>query len=497
MNRNPPIAVLLAAIFCLCPAAAAVAQAVNGSLVDVANAAGFNALERAAARANQATYNQLVETCANGAGTGCTQSDLVVFENTRELVETANELLGSGSTRFSLGVDAEGLGFALRWTAAEELAGQGSATTKFAASQLSALSTRLAVLRWGVSGLRSAQNDGTHDKTDDGDILLARVGRTARGSGASADVPEDFARWGSFVDGSFGYGSKDPTDLEDAFDFDGEELTVGIDYRFTASVVAGVILGYSNKEIDFDSSLSIVDGGIKSDGFSALVFGMFETEHFYASLSLGYQALTHDTTRRITYPSINPTVESVDSTASSDTDSAALLATANLGYSLRLGAFSIDPVVDVSYSDTTIDAFTETSVDNLDTTTANDPFNLRVGEQSIDSLDVAPSLKLQYVFTPKFGVLIPFVIGRYHFELSDDARRISSRYADALGQLVGNSGSDFEVSTDAPDDKYYTLAGGCSIVLPHGLNGFVQYLEVFDYDAYKNAVITAGFRFEF
>lgn len=495
MSRQRPAAVTLAAILSSFPAAVLAQSApVTGSLVDIANAGGFNALERAAARANQASYNLLVGSCANGVGEGCSQSDLVVFQNTRELVETANELLGSGSTQFSLGVDAEGLGFALRWTAAEELAGQGSSTTKFAASQLSALSTRLAVLRWGVSGLRSASNAGT----DDGDILLARVGRTApAGGGASADVPGDFSRWGSFVDGSFGYGSKDPTDLEDAFDFDGEELTVGIDYRFTSAVVAGFILGYSNKEIDFDSSLSIVDGGIKSDGMSAIVFGMFESEHFYVSGSLGYQALAHDVTRRITYPSINPTVRSVDSTARSDTDSASLLATANLGYSLRLRAFSIDPAVDVSYSDTKIDAFTETSVDNLNPDTTNDPFNLRIGEQSIESLDVAPSLKLQYVLTPKFGVVIPFVIGRYHFELSDDARRISSRYADALGQLIASDASDFEVSTDVPDDEYYTLAGGFTVVLPHGLNGFMQYLEVFDYDAYKDRVITAGFRFEF
>lgn len=498
MKRHPKAVVIAAALvagllsaLCTLEVRAQSSEPVNGSLVDIANSANFNALERAAARANQASYNQLIGTCANGVGPSCSQSDLVVFENTRELVETANELLGSGSTRFSLGLDEEGLGFALRWTAAEELAGQGSATTKFAASQLSALSTRLAVLRWGVSGLRTANNT-----SDDGDILLAGVRRTA-GGGASSDVPSEFSRWGSFIDGSFGYGSKDPTDLEDAFDFDGSEVTVGVDYRFRPSLVAGLIAGYSSKEIDFDSSRSIVDGGIESDGFSLIVYGMLEGDHAYMSASLGYQALTHDTTRRITYPSLNPTVGSVDSTARSSTDSASFLATANAGYSLRFGAFSIDPVLDISYSDTSVDAFTETSIDNLDPNGANDPFNLQVGKQSIESLDLAPSLKLQYVFTPKFGVIIPYIIGRYHFELSDDARTISSRYADALGELLGAGGSDFAVSTDVPDDEYYTLAGGCTLVLPHGLNGFVQYLDVLGFDAYSDSVITAGFRFEF
>lgn len=484
----------LVVIFCVAASGSALAQtaAESTSLVEIAEIANFNVLEQAAARANQATYNRLFDTCSAGVTTACTTNDFVVFENTRELVETANELLGSGSTRYSLGLDAEGLGFALRWTAAEEMAGQGSATTKFAASQLSALSTRLSVLRWGVSGLRTVDNADTS-----GGVLVAATSNAARGGGASADVPESFPRWGSFIDGSFGYGSKDPTDLEDAFDFDGQEVTVGVDYRFTASLVAGAIFGYSTKEIDFDSSRSIVDGGIESDGFSALLFGMLEGSNLYASASIGYQQLTHDTTRRITYPSINPAVPSVDSTARSSTDSGSILATANAGYSFRLGAFSIDPAVDVVYTDTTVDAFTESSVDNLNPATANDPFNMHVGEQSIESLDVAPSMKLQYVFTPDFGVIVPYLVGRYHFQLSDDARAISARYADAIGDLLGVAETDFAVRTDPPDEEYYTLAGGFTVVLPHGLNGFVQYLEVFDFEAYTDAVITAGFRFEF
>ena len=485
--------ILVALAVLSAPAYVSAQTASSGSLVDLADSAGFNLLERAAARANQATYNLLVGVCANGVGPQCSDSELVVFENTRELVQTANELLGRGPTQYSLGLDSEGLGFALRWTAAEEMAGQGSATTRFAASQLSALSTRLSVLRWGVSGLRTVSNH-----SDDGTgTLMASAGAQRRGGGASADMPTDFPRWGSFIDGSFGYGSKDPTDLEDAFDFDGKEATVGVDYRFSPAFVAGVILGYSDKRIDFDSRLSIVDGGIDSDGFSAMLFGMLEGQNAYASASVGYQRLTHDTTRRITYPSVNPSVEAVDSTATSTAHSGALLGTANAGYSWRIRAFSIDPVVDVTYSKTTVDAFTETSVDNLNPGSGNDPFNLRIGKQSIESIDVAPSLKLQYALTPRFGVIIPYAIGRYHFELSDDARVISARYADALNELLAVPESDFAVSTDKPDKEYYTVAAGFSVVLPHGLNGYAQYLKVFDLDAYSDAVITAGFRYEF
>ncbi|HEY4366081.1 MAG TPA: autotransporter outer membrane beta-barrel domain-containing protein [Steroidobacteraceae bacterium] len=489
-----PIALCLA--LGLVGAAPVALSQVTGSLVDVASAGNFNALERAAALANQATYNQLVTTC--GVGQNCSPGDLVVFENTRELVDTANELLGSGSTQFSLGLDSEGLGFALRWTAAEEMAAQGSSTTKFAASQLSALATRIAALRWGVKGLRRADaselsSDTRMARNRDDDIS----GGGSGGGGASADATGDYDRWGGFADGSFGYGSKDPTDLEDAFAFDGQEVTAGLDYRFSSAFVAGVILGYSDKEVDFDSARSIVDGGIVSDGFSAILFAMLEGDKAFLTASVGYQRLQHDVKRRITYPSLNPTVESVDSTARSSSNSSSVLATLGAGYAMRLGAFSIEPSLDATYSNTTVDAFTETSVDNLNPDVDNDPFNLRVGKQSIESLDVAPGIKLQYVFAPKFGALIPYLVGRYHMELSDDARVISAQYADAIGQIGSIAGSNFAVSTDVPDDRYYTVAGGMTVAFGSGLNGFVQYLKVFELDNYTDAVITGGFRYEF
>lgn len=481
---------LLAGLGLLSASCIVAAQTVSGSLIDVAARSNFNALERAAARANQATYNQLLATC--GAGQNCSAGDQVVFENTRELVDTANELLGSGETQFSLGLDAENLGFALRWTAAEELAAQGSSTTRFAASQLSALATRVAALRWGVTSLRRADNGRTSS-----DVRVARNGDAGDGGGASSDATGSYDRWGGFADGSFGYGTKDPTALEDAFDFDGQEVTAGLDYRFSPAFVAGAILGYSDKEVDFDSARSIVDGGVKSDGYSIILFAMLEGDKAFLTGSAGYQRLKHDVRRRITYPSLNPTVQSVDSTARSSSDSAAILATLGAGYALRLGAFSVEPSLDITYSNTTLAAFTETSVDNQDASIANDPFNLRVDKQSIRSLDVAPGFKLQYVFAPKFGALIPYAVARYHRELSDDARVISARYADALDQLGSVAGPNFAVSTDVPDDSYCTVAGGMTVAFGSGLNGFLQYLKVFQLDNYEDAVITGGLRYEF
>ena len=405
---------------------------------------------------------------------------------------TANELLGTGDTSFSLGLDIDGLGFALRWTAAEEIAAQGSMTTEFAASQLSALSARVAALRWGISGPRLT---GVHEA--DGSIRVARSGSLPLGGGASADAELVYSRWSWFLDGAFGYGDKDPTDLEDAFDFDGQEITFGVDYRFSPMLAAGAMVGYSTKEVDFDSSRSVVDGRIKTDGYSGIAYALLEGERAYLNGSLGFQRLSHDSRRRITYPSQNPLIPAVDSLATGSTESDTLLATLGAGYAFRWGAFSIEPSLGLDYVDAKVDGFRETSVDNTSNGSPEDPFDLQIGDQDIESLDGSAGLQLQYVFTPRFGVVVPYVSGRYHHELLDDVRRVSALYADALGQLIQTIDADFNVPTDPPDEDYYTVAAGTTVVLAGGLMGFVQYMKVLDLEDYSDAVITGGMRYEF
>ena len=71
-------------------------------------------------------------------------------------MHTANELLLSGPTQFSLGGTREGLGFALRWTASEEFSSEESLADSFVSGQLSGLSSRITALRNGARGFNFA-----------------------------------------------------------------------------------------------------------------------------------------------------------------------------------------------------------------------------------------------------------------------------------------------------------------------------------------------------
>lgn len=482
----------------ICVLSLGIPVAAQADLRDPRILAQLTPLEQRAALANQNVYDQLTID-PDGAGPQvapcslatdptsaiCTNPALQnVFENVRELVHNANELTGGGPTTFSLGLDALNLGFALRWTAAEELAALGSSTTEFSNNQLGALASRLSALRFGARGF-SVANLSTGESA-----TLASNDSSPLGGGASADADSIASRWSAFVNGSFGFGSKDDTTydngFEDAFDFDGQEITLGMDHRFTDRVVAGIMGGYSNKSIDFDSSRSIVDARIDISGYSVILYGLWEHENLYVNGSIGGQWLDLDTTRRILYPSFNPFVESVDSTSLSATSSSAVTVTFGAGYEARWQAMTFGPYIKADYQDLTIDGFTEGGPNA-------DGFGFNVGTQRIKSFDTAVGLRAQRMLTPSFGVVVPYVRFEFHKELENGQRSLSTIYADTA--TVATAGN-FALQTDEPDDEYSMLAAGFSLVLKHGLQGFVQYHQVFGLDRYSDHVISGGLRYE-
>jgi uncharacterized protein YhjY with autotransporter beta-barrel domain len=475
---------------------------VTGSLVTLANApgSGFNRLERLAAIANQATYNQLTQGSGGSnppciedqqAPSGaCTAELFRVLENVRELVHTANELLGGGSgrpTQFSLGLDEEGLGFALRWTAAEELSTLSSASSEFANTQIASLMSRITALRFGASGFSVAGVPMAMGK----DGLVARAGQV-RGGGASADDADGLvSKWGGFLNGSFGWGDRKPTELEDAFAFDGKDITLGVDYRFSQQLVLGGMVGYSKQRIEFDSRQSVVDGGIDLDGYSLSVYALQEWQGPYLSASLSWQSLSIDSTRVINYPSFNINAESVYATAYGSTDSTRLSASVNFGWPLNHAAFGFEPYVRGEYARSAIDAFRERSVDNLG---GGGPagFDFAFGKQTIKSMDTAAGFRAQYAFTPSFGVLVPYLVAELHHDFDDNATLTRAVYNEAAAQS-----GQFELPEDKPDVDYFTVTAGASMVLPRGFQGFVQLRSVEGLRNVTNRSITLGIRAEF
>jgi outer membrane lipase/esterase len=463
------------------------------SLLDMVNTLSangvfqFDALERAAAIANDNAFVKVQGLCGvgpNNATPTCTGTTLTLFNRLRELENNANELLANrGQTQFSLHLDPIGISEALRWTAPEEYAAQGSMASKFVNSQASVLANRFAALRFASQGINVAQGAGSGAGAWGTSGFSYAYNGSARGGGASADSSDSFfSRLSVFANGGFGSGDKAPTVFEDAFFYDSTEVSVGADYRLTNRLVIGVLGGHTEKRVDFNAAASIVDGGIRGNGQSALLYLQYETDSAFVNLSVGAQHLSLATRRRITYPSNNPDILPIDVTSLSNTGSNALIASLGTGYSVHWRGLTAEPYLNLQNTRTRIEAFTEHS---------DDGFDIATPTQTINSLEGSLGLRAQYAILNRFGVIVPYVYAEARHQFRDSARDIASGYTGAGGA------TDFNLTTDDPVKNYYVVGGGGSIVLKHGLQGFMQYVKVLDYTNYTDHTVSGGIRWEF
>lgn len=449
------------------------------------NTFAFDGLELAAAQADDAAFESLLHSC--GAAGKCVGNQLSLFNRLLELEENAGQLLGLGPTTYSLNLSAQGVADALRWTADEEFAAQSSMTTRFANNQFAAVSTRLTALRF-LQTVRLANLDGEPDNGLLAD--LTAVGENARpwGGGASGDPQAtQFGRWSVFANASYGAGTRAASVFDDAFSFGSTQVSIGADERLSNHLVVGLLINHLNQAADFNSTESIVGGGITSAGFGATSYLQLDWDAAYLNFSLGGQRVSLDTTRLVEYPSNNPLVPSVNSTFHSATHADSLLLTGGGGYLLHVRGFSAEPYLNAQYLYTYIDGFTETASSN-----SNAPgLAATVSSQGVTSLVGVAGLKFQYVLEPKFAVILPYLYGEFRHEFRNPSQDVGSQFA------VAAAGDYFQLPTDAIRPNYYEVGAGVSAVLPHGAQIYLQYMRVLDLEYYTDWVASGGFRFEF
>lgn len=466
-----------------------------------------NELENRSARAALQTYQDLIANAgctdamrspaiisANGnvaPTSSCTGQTYQLFKNVRAIVHTANELTNDGPTQFSLGLDKRGLGLALRWDAAEEYSAQGSLSDDYLRGQVSSLSSRLTALRLGAHGFH-LNAMGTYNNQPD----YASNENVIAGGGAG-DEGESYSRWGGFINYAGAKGTKAPTNLEDAFSFDGHQFNGGFDYRINNDWIVGGLVSHIDQRVDFDSSKSTVSGNVEASGFSFFPFAMYQLEHFYASASAGYQQLHFDSVRAIRYPSLNPDIPSpnTETLATTNAKNTSLFLAA--GYNFTYKKISLEPFININATQIKIDQFVEQDVKRA-------AFDLVVDSQKINTTDVTYGATLRYTFTPSFAVITPYASYELVKQSQDKGRAIAARYVNAATQV-----NTFNVPTDVIDDAYAINTLGISAVLvgahqkaadgivAGGLQAFVQYKQIKDLLNYEIEMLELGLRYEF
>lgn len=262
----------------------------------------------------------------------------------RRMVQTANQVNGSGATANSYGIGASALGNALQQINADELNAPREQLAETQRLQTASVASRLAALRSGLSGGGGARvAGGLYDLTPLGGLVAggASGAGMASGSGMASGADSIASNWGAFVSGFGNWGNRDATANAEGFDFNSGGGVLGVDYRLRESWIVGGALGYSQYDADFDASANSAAGqNLESDSYSLTLYTTYyASERWYFDGIFNYAAQDYDGTRRVVITSLTG-VPGENRTIRSDFEADQWSLTVGGGYQIPYGARS-------------------------------------------------------------------------------------------------------------------------------------------------------------
>jgi outer membrane lipase/esterase len=435
-------------------------------------------------QSNTGTAVQGVCPQLGGLGPSRTPLQTDLFNQCRALVQTGNELNGSGPTVDSLGLSNEELNAALQQVAVEEVLAPRTQATKTFNGQLRNLGSRLAALRFGTRGFSVAglNFNGLNTQTELSLEQMDSLGFPQGGGGASGDSSGGgFSRLGAFINGVISTGDKDATSREDGFDFDTQGVTVGVDYRFLNELVLGTAFTYTHFDADFTKSPVNAGGDSKSNGYVFSLYGTYYLENFYLEGmgSVGWN--DHDTKREIVVPS-NTNVAPIDRTAKGDTNSTQYSFSVGTGYTAQVGSVDFGPYARLTYFKIDIDGFKESGAGGL---------NLDIEDQDVKSLISALGVQASKKFSWERGVWFPQIRGEWNHEYENDAKTTTTKYVN------DPFNTPLFIKNENPDRDFFRVGFTLANVAAGGTHTFFDYDTMLGFRDISNHIFTIGLRQEF
>ncbi len=441
---------------------------------------GQTDLQRRVGESVNVTCNQLAEISSDFTSDTDTRkaarSDIEdLFDRCSELVATGADLsgvsatggmgMGMGGGAEILDLDAAGLNEALQELAPDEIPSASKAALETAARQIQNLTARTAALRAGAGGFAVSGLSTLLARRGDVDpSLLAALDEPA--AAGSAEGP-----FGAFLNVTGGFGHREGGSELAEYEFSTVGTTLGVDYRFTDQLVAGVAFGYSftDNEIDRDA------GDVNVNAFGGSIFGTYYGEDWYVDVLGSYSRNDYDTHRKIRFTS-------AVREAVGDTEGDEFTAAFGGGYTFRFGGLSLEPRARFEYISLNIDGFTETGAQGLD---------LEFDDDSFTSLTTLLGLNAAYAISTDFAVLQPQIRAGWKYEFMNNSEMVTARFA------ADPFRNTFFVNTESPDRNFMEVGFALTAAFPGGFSAF------FDFDAttlnrnFDRYTFTVGGRYQF
>lgn len=436
---------------------------INGARPDIADVAGKGLCQSIATGTNREGDQGIAQAATDQLGMRCAE---LVFSADQETLDP--DLL------LQLGIGDAEIANALQQVVPEETEIMGSGATDTMHDQMNNVESRLQIIRTGSSTLPIA---GIHIN-----------GQTLTG-GAAGD---GFSRLGIFINGDYGTGEKDATFNENGFDFDSYGITAGIDYRFGSNFVAGLAVGYSSSDVDVNQGFGSTEG----EGINFTAYGTYFTDNYYIEASLTSGSYDYEGVREIDYGVGNARVQR---TMASDTDGDQIAWSLGAGYNANKDALSYSYYGRFEGIDVDIDGYQE-RVTAANSTLADGSLNndwaMRVLDQDVKSLRGVLGGQIAYALSKSFGVIQPYANLEFHHEFDDDSRVATAFYLNDPYFAVGDRTYAVNLTTDAPDENFFLLSLGTSILRAGGAQFFVNYDTLLGLSDVTSHKFTVGVRLE-
>lgn len=298
---------------------------------------------------------------------------------------------------------------------------------------------------------------------------------------ASTDAPlaDDTAggglldeRWGVFASGQIQMADQNSTAQELGYVSDAQQLTAGVDYRFTPTIFAGTALSITRSDAE-----SNADGGDQQSDIVLLsAFGNYylsDTLYLDGMLSVG--SSRYDTTRMIV-------LGAARSPLTSDTDGSQTGLSLTLGYDRNNGPWQWGGYLRTEATRFAIDAYEEQGPSG---------FALGIGDQHSTSAQTALGGNASYVKAVSYGVWVPKLTLEWVHEFQDNERDIDAWFVNQP------DAGRFVITTQEPDRDFFNVGWSVAGTFASGRSAYLRYEALLGRDDYVAELVEVGARLAF
>jgi len=284
-------------------------------------------------------------------------------------------------------------------------------------------------------------------------------------------------RLSGFVSSGVTVSDQSETGTEVGFEGDLQQLTLGADYRLTNATFAGAAMSFSTGEVNLDNN----NGKLGNSSQTVLLYGTYTLNpNWYVDSTLSFGTRTFELERKINFTLGTTTT---DVTANSNPNSDFTGISIGTGYDKSWNnGHSISLLANFDYTQSNIDAFTEADAGG---------FNLAVGSQSLNSMQLTYGAEWRQSISTGFGVLLPQFSMNWTQEFETSSDTIDAYF------IADPDKNSIEYKTGNKDQGYLNLKLGTSMIMPRGLSLFAQYETQQFVDDYQQYMISIGGRKEF